>query len=49
MLGDENGHVPLTMEKEIYPTENTKGILGSDDFNGEKLSLLIGMESQSGG
>lgn len=39
MLGDENGHVPLTMEKEIYPTENTKGILGSDDFNGEKLSL----------
>ena len=39
MLGDENGHVPLTMEKEIYPTENTKGILGSDDFDGEKLSL----------
>lgn len=39
MLGDENGHVPLTMEKEIYPTENTKGILGSDDFSDEKLSL----------
>lgn len=39
MLGDENGHVPLTMEKETYPSENTKGILGSDDFSDEKLSL----------
>ena len=42
MLGDENGHVPLTMEKEIYPTENTKGILGSDDFNGERNFHSIG-------
>lgn len=39
MLGDENGHVPLTMEKEIYPSESTKGILGSDDFGTDKLSL----------
>lgn len=38
-FGDENGHVPLTMEKEIYPNENTKGILGSDDFSDGKLSL----------
>lgn len=39
MLGDENGHVPLTMQKMTYPSENVKGILGSDEFDNEKLSL----------
>lgn len=39
MLGDENGCVPLTMKKKTFPSENVKGILGSDDFNSDKLSL----------
>lgn len=39
MLGDENGHVPLTMTKKTYPSANLRGIVGSDDFNSQKLSL----------
>ena len=39
MLGDENGHVPTYMTKTTYPGVNTRGIMGSDDFNASKLSL----------
>lgn len=37
MLGDENGKVPSDLTK---PHINQTGIYGSDDFSGDKLSLL---------
>lgn len=37
MLGDEDGHVPSDLTK---PHINQVGIYGSDDFSGDRLSLL---------
>ena len=39
MLGDKNGHVPVTMTKEVDPNACKKGIVGSDNFTSEELSL----------
>ena len=39
MLGDEHGNVGSVIEKRLVLDKNSKGILGSDDFNDKKLSL----------
>lgn len=39
MLGDGQGKVPVRMTKICFPDECTGGILGSDDFSDDKLSL----------
>ncbi len=39
MLGDINGHVPAIMTKEVDPNSCQKGIVGSDNFDSNNLSL----------
>lgn len=39
ILGNEDGSIPKTMEKITYPTCYSKGIVGSDHFDSDKLSL----------
>ena len=39
ILGNEDGSISKTYEKIVYPTEYAKGIVGSDDFSSDKLSL----------
>ena len=39
MLGNDKGEVPLFMTKEVYPDAHKKGIVGSDNFDSETLSL----------
>ncbi len=39
ILGDKHGHVPLTMTKEVDANSIGKSIVGSDNFDSDKLSL----------
>ena len=39
MLGDENGCVPAVMAKEVNPDDRSKGIVSSDYFDQDKLSI----------
>ncbi|WP_370526821.1 glycoside hydrolase 43 family protein [Bacteroides sp. 51] len=39
MLGNEDGSISKTYEKILYPNAYNKGIVGSDDFGSDKLSL----------
>lgn len=40
MLGDENGHIPLTGEVPLKTYDTGKWMIGSDDFSTKKLNIL---------
>jgi len=40
MLGDENGHIPLTGEVPLKTYDTGKWMIGSDDFSAKKLNKL---------
>ena len=39
ILGDKNGEVPVTITKAVDSNASKRGIVGSDDFSSDKLSL----------